>query len=177
MTAHLLLEAGTASGQRQIHDIFDWPTAPRSGECSASLSFSNRVLSIEILSASILEMRPHPRLTGRVKAVVRVHLKEVVGGLPAEHSIDLRLLVVVGPGDHAQRVQELILAKTAKVLRRVKDALESTSGKNVPPAPAALPVAAGRAEPSAPEQPDDRGDCGALRAAAGGSGEHGAAPG
>lgn len=90
-----------------------------------------------------------------MNAVVRVHLTEVVGGLPAEHSIDLRLLVVVDPGDHAQRVQERILAKTAKVLRRVKDALESTSGKNVPPAPASLPVAAGRAELSAPEQPDN----------------------
>lgn len=85
-------------------------------------------------------MTPHPRLPGRVDALVRVHLKEVVGGLPAEHSIDLRLRVSIEPGDHADRVKELVLAKTAKILRSVRGALESTSGETAPqmvPAPAA----------------------------------------
>lgn len=80
-------------------------------------------------------MTPHPRLSGRVDAVVRVHLKEVVGGLPAEHSIDLRLRVSVEPGDHADRVKDLVLSKTAKILRSVKGALESTSGEVVKAAP------------------------------------------
>lgn len=85
-------------------------------------------------------MTPHPRLNGRVDAVVRVHLKEIVGGLPAEHSIALRLRVSIEPGDHADRVKELVLAKTAKILRSVKGALESTSGElELQPAPAADP--------------------------------------
>lgn len=77
-------------------------------------------------------MTPHPRLPGRVDAVVRVHLKEIAGGLPAEHSIELRLRVSIEPGDHADRVKELVLAKTAKILRSVKGALESTSGEAAP---------------------------------------------
>ena len=86
-------------------------------------------------------MTPHPRLSGRVDAVVRAHLKEVVGGLPAEHSIELRLRVSIEPGDHADRVKELVLAKTAKILRSVKGALESTSGE-VMPQPVPVPPAA-----------------------------------
>jgi hypothetical protein len=88
-------------------------------------------------------MTPHPRISGRVDAIVRVHLKEVVGGLPAEHSIELRLRVSIEPGDHADRVKELVLAKTAKILRSVKGALESTSGEvalQPVPTPAADPV-------------------------------------
>lgn len=88
-------------------------------------------------------MRPHPRLSGRVDAVVRAHLTEIVGGLPAEHSIDMRLRVSVEPGDHADRVKELVLAKAAKILRRVNGALESTSGEaaaEMAPAPPADPV-------------------------------------
>lgn len=72
---------------------------------------------------------------------MRVHLKEVVGGLPAEHSIELRLRVSIEPGDHADRVKELVLAKTAKILRSVKGALESTSGE-VTPQPVPVPPAA-----------------------------------
>ncbi|MBU1561713.1 MAG: hypothetical protein KJ944_10475 [Alphaproteobacteria bacterium] len=99
--------------------------------------------SINIISCAILSMTPHPRLSGRVDAVVRAHLTEIVGGLPAEHSIDMRLRVSVEPGDHADRVKELVLAKAAKILRRVNGALESTSGEAAPemgPAPAADPV-------------------------------------
>jgi hypothetical protein len=77
-------------------------------------------------------MTAHAGFSGRVDAVVRVHLKEVVGGLPAEHSINLRLRVSVEPGDNADRVKELVLAKTAKILRSVKGALESTSGEAAP---------------------------------------------
>jgi hypothetical protein len=87
---------------------------------------------IDIVSCAILEVTPHPRLQGRVDAVVRVHLKEIVGGLPAEHSINLRLRVSVEPGDHAHRVKERVLTKTAKILRRVKGALESTSRDAAP---------------------------------------------
>ena len=86
---------------------------------------------IDIVSCAILSMTPHPRLSGRVDALVRVHFKEIVGGLPAEHSIELRLRVSIEPGDHADRVKELVLAKTAKILRSVKGALESTSGEEV----------------------------------------------
>lgn len=88
-------------------------------------------------------MTPHPRLSSRVDSVVRVHLTEVAGGLPAEHSINMRLRVSVETGDHADRVKELVLAKAAKILRSVKGALESTSGEAAPqmvPAPAADPV-------------------------------------
>lgn len=84
-------------------------------------------------------MTPHPRLSGRADAVVRAHLREVVGGLPAEHNIDLRLRVSAEPGDHADRVKELVLTKTAKILSSVKWALESTSGQVVPIAPAPHP--------------------------------------
>jgi hypothetical protein len=98
--------------------------------------------AIDIVSCAIHSLTPHPRLSGRVDAVVRVHLKEVVGGLPAEHSIALQLRVSVEPGDHAERVKELVLAKTAKILRSVKGALESTSGEVAPPAavPAEMPI-------------------------------------
>lgn len=78
-------------------------------------------------------MQPHPRLTDRVDAIVRVQLKEIAGGLPAEHTINLRLRVLVEPGDDADRVRELVTSKTAKILQRVKGALESTSGEAAPP--------------------------------------------
>lgn len=86
-------------------------------------------------------MTPHPRLSGRLDAVVRVHLTEVAGGLPAEHSIDLRVRVSVEPQDHADRVKERVLAKATKILRSVKGALESTSGEVTPqPVPTADPL-------------------------------------
>ncbi|MDP2780619.1 hypothetical protein [Devosia sp.] len=59
---------------------------------------------------------------------MRVHLGEVIGGQPAEHVIDLRLLVVTNTGDDAARIREIVLTKTAKVLSRLKNAFEMADG-------------------------------------------------
>lgn len=96
---------------------------------------ARRFHAIEIVSCSILDLLPHPRLSGRANATVRVQLREVIGGLPAEHTIDMRLLVITEPEDHIDKVRGIVLAKTAKILLRVKGALEGSTG-STPTAPA-----------------------------------------
>lgn len=81
-------------------------------------------MSVTILSCAIIEMRPHPRLKERVNALVRVRLSENPSGGISEHTLDLKLHVVVPPGGDASREQEAVLAKTAKVLKRTISAME-----------------------------------------------------
>lgn len=70
-------------------------------------------------------------MADRAKAIVRVHLKEVVGGFPTEHTIDLRLTVVADPGDHADRVREIVLTKAARVLMRLKKLLSRRAASSI----------------------------------------------
>ena len=74
-----------------------------------------------------MALHPHARLVGRANAMVRVHLREMIGEQVAEHTIDLRLLVFVEPGDSSDRVREVVLAKTARVLKRMMSAMEGAA--------------------------------------------------
>jgi hypothetical protein len=86
-----------------------------------------REVAMDVVHCTIIDLYRHPRLTDRTKATVRVLLKEVLGGVPAVHAIDLHLVVITDSDEQADTVRRIVLTKTAKLLLRLLPALDASA--------------------------------------------------
>ena len=82
---------------------------------------------MDVVCCTIVHLEQHPRLTDRTRATTRVLLRENLGGVSAEHLIDLRLIVVTEPNAQIEEVRKIVLDKTSKLLLQLMRALEASA--------------------------------------------------